>query len=79
MKKNLFILGASGSIGSQTLEILPSFLAKYNLVGVSIGHNVSFLENHIWLFPHHYSLLECRLWWPISDLWIHRLEISFQF
>ena len=47
MKKNLFILGASGSIGSQTLEILPSFLAKYNLVGVSIGHNVSFLENHI--------------------------------
>ena len=47
MKKNLFILGASGSIGGQTLEVLPSFLTKYNLVGVSIGHNISFLEERI--------------------------------
>ncbi|QVK20538.1 1-deoxy-D-xylulose-5-phosphate reductoisomerase [Mycoplasmatota bacterium] len=36
--KNIFLLGATGSIGTQTLEVIEK--EKYNLVGFSAGYNI---------------------------------------
>lgn len=43
--KNLVVLGASGSIGQQTLHLLKVNKIKYNLIGVSIGQNISVLHD----------------------------------
>ncbi len=45
-KKKIIVLGASGSIGSQTLELLKN-RKDYCLVGVSVGNNISFLKEVI--------------------------------
>ncbi len=45
--KKIIVLGASGSIGSQSLDLLYSLKKKYNLLGVSVGENIEFLENKI--------------------------------
>lgn len=48
--KNLCLLGASGSIGSQTLEVLNELKSKYRLVAVSIGNNVQCLKEKVLSF-----------------------------
>lgn len=45
--KNIIILGASGSIGSQTISLLKERKNEYNLIGVSVGNNIDFLLNNI--------------------------------
>ena len=42
--KRLLLLGASGSIGSQTVDIVREHLDELELVGVSVGKNVDFLR-----------------------------------
>jgi len=37
--KNLYILGAAGSIGLQTLDVIEKHLDTFNLVGISLGSN----------------------------------------
>ena len=37
--KNIYILGAAGSIGMQTLDIIKSHPNEFNVVGISLGHN----------------------------------------
>jgi 1-deoxy-D-xylulose-5-phosphate reductoisomerase len=37
--KNLYILGAAGSIGLQTLDVIEKHMDKFNLVGISLGSN----------------------------------------
>lgn len=43
--KNLVLLGASGSIGSQTLSLLKKNILDYNLIGVSVGKNIEVLQS----------------------------------
>ncbi len=38
--KNIYLLGATGSIGSQTLEVLRSLGEDYRLVSISFGKNI---------------------------------------
>lgn len=38
--KNIAILGASGSIGKQTLEVLENLKSEYKLVAFSVGKNI---------------------------------------
>lgn len=45
--KNIIILGASGSIGSQSIDLLKSKKDEYNLIGVSVGNNINFLVEKI--------------------------------
>lgn len=42
--KKLLILGASGSIGKQTIDLLLSNLIDYDLVGFSVGHKTENIE-----------------------------------
>lgn len=37
--KNLYILGAAGSIGLQTLDVIEKHMDSFNLVGISLGSN----------------------------------------
>jgi 1-deoxy-D-xylulose-5-phosphate reductoisomerase len=37
--KNIYILGATGSIGMQTLDIIKSHPEEFNLVGISLSNN----------------------------------------
>ena len=43
--EQIVILGASGSIGTQTLDILEDNQDDFTLVGVSIGHNLESLKD----------------------------------
>ena len=38
--KDLILLGASGSIGTQTLDIVRDYKDKYKVVGISVGSNL---------------------------------------
>ena len=42
--KNIVILGASGSIGTQTLDIVRQHPEELNCVGISVGRNISWLR-----------------------------------
>src|SRR5690554_6715607 len=43
--KNIFILGASGSIGKQTIQVIESYPNEFNLKAVSVGENIAYLED----------------------------------
>ena len=47
MKKKLVLLGASGSIGSQTVDIVSQHPDLFEITALSVGHNVAFLENYL--------------------------------
>ena len=44
MMKNILLLGASGSIGTQSIEIIREHKDKLCLKGVSVGKNVEYLR-----------------------------------
>ena len=41
--KRLILMGASGSIGTQTIDVIKEHTDELQLVGVSVGHNVDYL------------------------------------
>ena len=45
--KELIILGASGSIGTQTLDIVREFSDKFKVVGLSVGSDLEKAKNII--------------------------------
>ncbi|MDL1955935.1 MAG: 1-deoxy-D-xylulose-5-phosphate reductoisomerase [Candidatus Desulfofervidus auxilii] len=45
--KNLVILGSTGSIGRQTLEVVSIFPKKFKIVGLAAGKNISLLKEQI--------------------------------
>ena len=42
--KRLILMGASGSIGTQTIDVIKQHCDELTLVGVSVGHNVDYLK-----------------------------------
>lgn len=42
--KRLILLGASGSIGTQTIDVIKQHADELSLVGVSVGHNLDYLK-----------------------------------
>ena len=48
--KNLTILGSTGSIGVNTLEIVAAFPERYRVVALSAGHNIDLLLKQIETF-----------------------------
>lgn len=42
--KRLLLLGASGSIGRQTLDVVQHHSDEFQIVGLSVGHNIAFLH-----------------------------------
>lgn len=49
--KNIAIIGASGSIGVQTIDILKNNRDKYKLVSFAVGSNVEYANEILELFP----------------------------
>lgn len=45
--KNISILGSTGSIGTQTLDVVRSNIEKFNIVGLSGNNNIDLLEMQI--------------------------------
>jgi 1-deoxy-D-xylulose-5-phosphate reductoisomerase len=42
--KKIVILGASGSIGTQTLDVVAQHPAQLSCIGISVGHNIPWLR-----------------------------------
>ena len=47
MKKRIAILGSTGSVGSQTLDVIRQFPDEFEVVGLSAGNNVNKLAKQI--------------------------------
>lgn len=57
--KKLIILGATGSIGTQTLEVVRQNKIEYKIVAISIGHNIQKAKEIIKEFaPKYVSVIE---------------------
>lgn len=48
--KNLTILGSTGSIGVNTLEVVAAFPERYRVIALSAGHNIDLLLKQIEIF-----------------------------
>ncbi|MEJ5284327.1 MAG: 1-deoxy-D-xylulose-5-phosphate reductoisomerase [Brevinematales bacterium] len=57
MKKRIFLLGATGSIGTSTLEVIKKYPEHFELVGVSANSNLKKLESIIREFKPRYAVL----------------------
>ena len=53
--KKIVILGASGSIGVQTLDVISQHSDELVCLGISVGQNIDWLKNH--LLTHSYKLV----------------------
>lgn len=53
--KKIVILGASGSIGVQTLDVIAQHSDKLVCLGISVGQNIDWLKEH--LIHHSYKLV----------------------
>ncbi len=53
--KKIVILGASGSIGTQTLDVVAQHTDKLQCLGISVGKNIEWLIEH--LKSHTYQLV----------------------
>ncbi|MCH2325330.1 MAG: 1-deoxy-D-xylulose-5-phosphate reductoisomerase [Pseudomonadales bacterium] len=65
--KNLVILGSTGSIGRQTLDIVRAFPQEFKVIGLAAGHNTKLLSKQIQEFKpkHIYSLATTNV--PTSE------------
>jgi 1-deoxy-D-xylulose-5-phosphate reductoisomerase len=48
--KNISILGSTGSIGRQTLEVISRFPDEFRVLGLAAGRNISLLKEQIRIF-----------------------------
>jgi 1-deoxy-D-xylulose-5-phosphate reductoisomerase len=48
--KNVVILGSTGSIGTQTLEVIEKLQEKFNVLALSCGNNIELLKKQIHQF-----------------------------
>jgi len=75
--KNLYILGAAGSIGLQTLDVIEKHLDTFNLVGISLGSNDEI--NHDILKRFHPEMVCLRTEQKILDYQSKYPDIQFTF
>ena len=45
--KRIVILGSTGSIGRQTLDIVRKFPDEFEVIGLAAGHNIALLSQQI--------------------------------
>ena len=57
-KKGVSILGSTGSIGRQTLEVVSAFMAKFHVVGLAAKTNLALLEEQTKKFKPQYVSVE---------------------
>ena len=42
--KNIVLLGASGSIGTQAIDVIKQHPELFNLIGISVNQNVDYVK-----------------------------------
>ena len=47
MKRNITILGSTGSIGTQTLEVISKLRNNFNIIALSCGSNIELIKKQI--------------------------------
>ena len=63
--KKLVILGSTGSIGRQTLDVVRAFPDRFDVVGLAAGNNLDLLQQQIEEFsPQHAWCLNPPAQWP---------------
>ncbi|HDL60339.1 MAG TPA: 1-deoxy-D-xylulose-5-phosphate reductoisomerase [candidate division WOR-3 bacterium] len=73
MKKiNIALLGASGSIGQNTLEVLRFHKDRFNLIAVSVHRNIKKLEEIIQEFKPRYAVITSEVNYSKKDIKILR-------
>ncbi len=50
MKRGIIILGSTGSIGTQTLQVIEQFPDRFRVVGLSANNNIDLLEKQVRIF-----------------------------
>ena len=45
--KNIVLLGSSGSIGTQTLEVIEKLKDKFNVLALACGKNIDLIKKQI--------------------------------
>ena len=56
-RQSLAILGSTGSIGTQTLEVIEKLEDKFNVLGLACGANVELVKKQIEKFKPKYVSL----------------------
>ncbi|MBQ8635498.1 1-deoxy-D-xylulose-5-phosphate reductoisomerase [bacterium] len=56
--KNIIILGSTGSIGTQTLEVVEKLQDKFNILGLACGTNIKLIKEQINKFNPKYVCLQ---------------------
>ena len=54
IKTNIAILGSTGSIGQQTLDVIQNFPDRFNVIGLAGGDNIDLLSGQIEKFQPDY-------------------------
>ena len=70
MKKRIVILGSTGSIGTQTLDVIRQYKDEFEVVGLACNSNIS-----LWKYPttnHRLSLYRCFV--PMNKTQSDRLK-----
>ena len=72
IKKNIILLGATGSIGESSLRLIRKNKEKYNLIGVSAHNNVELLSKIVneFMKSHYLHKVTCKNRLPLKL--IHR-------
>ena len=76
--KTISILGSTGSIGTQTLEIIKNFPEKFKLIGISAGTNISLLKKQIESFQPRYAAVLLEKNAKECELFIRKKGLSTQ-
>lgn len=57
--KNIAILGSTGSVGQQTLDVVRSFPREFSVIGLAAGYNLDLLSEQAWnFFP---KVISCQI------------------
>lgn len=56
--KNVIILGSTGSIGTQTLEVIEKLNNEFNILGLACGNNITLLKKQIEKFNPKFVCIE---------------------
>jgi 1-deoxy-D-xylulose-5-phosphate reductoisomerase len=59
--KNIAVLGSTGSIGQQTLDIVRNFPDKFKIIGLSGGENINLLNQQINEFKPKFVYSKCKV------------------
>jgi 1-deoxy-D-xylulose-5-phosphate reductoisomerase len=68
MRRRLTILGSTGSIGSQALDVVRRYPERFEIVGLSAGHDARALAHQAAEFGPEYLALESSEAGPLDDL-----------